>query len=298
MPFSVDAPSMIYAEPLEDSELRLAVDIEFRTLLTSLEDALTALEDTIGLTDPATAALARARDVTNEMRRRLKLEPRPVGRVLVCDNDEQRLAELRPALDSAGFEVRICEKAADALNASLSWRPQVILIGLQRIEPDTSLLADLSQTSHATIAVFVGRSKPRAINEILARGAHDYILDPWNAAELTRRLTAYTHTRRETDSSIDHGPLHIDQTNKAVTLEGRDIPLTPTEYRLLSQLALEAGRILTHKQLLHRVWGPQYVESDDYVWVHLSRLRQKLDIPGQPSLIVTERGVGYRLRLP
>ncbi|MFN8498048.1 MAG: response regulator transcription factor [Anaerolineae bacterium] len=298
MPFSVDAPSMVYAEPLEDSGIRLASDIELRTLLTSIEDALTTLEDTVPLTEPAAVALARARDATNEMRRRLKIEPRPVGRVLICDGDEQRLAELRPALDSAGFDLRVCDKGADIVGVSVAWRPQVILIGAQRLDPDPSLLTDLNQVTHATIVVFVGRARPRAINELLARGAHDYILDPWNATDLLRRLTAYTHTRRETDATIEHGPLYIDQTNKTVTLDGQDISLTPTEYRLLSQLAIESGRILTHRQLLHRVWGPQYVESDDYVWVHLSRLRQKLNIPGQPSLIVTERGVGYRLRLP
>ncbi|MFN8482120.1 MAG: response regulator transcription factor [Anaerolineae bacterium] len=298
MPFSVDAVSMIYAESLEDSGIRLASDLEFRTLLTSIEDALTTVEDTVALTEPATAAIARARDATNEMRRRLRLEPRPVGRVLLCDGDEQRLGELRPALDGAGFELRVCEKGADVLGICLAWRPQVILVGLQRLDPDATLLADLHQSTHAVIVVFAGRAKPRAINELLARGAHDYILDPWNPAELLSRLTTYTQPRRETDSFIEHGPLHIDQTNKTVTLDGRDIPLTPTEYRLLSQLALEAGRVLTHKQLLHRVWGPQYVESDDYVWVHLSRLRQKLGVAGQPSLIVTERGIGYRLRLP
>ncbi len=297
MSFSVDAPGLIYAEPSEEAVPRLVGDPEFRALLTSLEDALSILEDNIALTDLSSAALARARDAASEIRRRLKLEPRPMGRVLVYDNDEQRLADLWSALTEVELEMRVSDDVPDLVNLAQAWRPQVVLVGLQRLTPDTSLLADLSQASGASIIVFVGRSKPRAINEILARGAHDYILDPWTGPELARRLTAIIGTRRETEPVIEHGPLRIDQTNKTVTLEGKDVSLTPTEYRLLCQLALESGRVLTHKQLLHRVWGPQYTESDDYVWVHLSRLRQKLAISGQPSLIVTERGVGYRLRL-
>ena len=221
-----------------------------------------------------------------------------MGRVLVYDNDEQRLAELWSALGQADLEMRVSDDAADLLGIAQTWRPQIILIGLQRLSPDTSLVTDLNKGSDAAILVFAGRSKPRAITEILTRGAHDYILDPWTTPDLIRRLRASMQMRRESDPVIEHGPLHIDQTNKTVTLEGKDVTLTPTEYRLLCQLALEAGRVLTHKQLLHRVWGPQYTESDDYVWVHLSRLRQKLAIIGQPSLIVTERGIGYRLRLP
>ena len=93
------------------------------------------------------------------------------------------------------------------------------------------------------------------------------------------------------------GLLRLDTTARHVTLAEQPVHLTPTEYRIIHQLALTPGRTVTRERLLTQVWGPEYVEATDYLWVHLSRLRQKLCLPGQPPLIVTERGLGYRLRI-
>ncbi len=102
--------------------------------------------------------------------------------------------------------------------------------------------------------------------------------------------------RAKTNNFIQYGVLGLNPTLRMAIVRGQAVRLTPIEYRLLHNLVAEDGRTVSGDQLLHRVWGKGYDGCDDYLWVHVSRLRRKLDTPGFPSLIVTERGVGYRVR--
>jgi len=133
----------------------------------------------------------------------------------------------------------------------------------------------------------------------LELGADDYVTKPFSHKELVARIDAVMRRYRagaETSRTqlLSHGDLRIDFAQRRVSVRGRDIPLTPTEYNLLFQLATNAGRVLTHEQLLARVWGEEYRDEVHYLKVYVGRLRNKLERdPAKPELILTVRGVGY-----
>lgn len=147
----------------------------------------------------------------------------------------------------------------------------------------------------AALDVLAGAALPPALQMTLAQASAA-------ALDLRRGLGLIPPPVAETPvTPLDHilvvGSLRLDTTARRLTLADRPVKLTPTEFRIVHQLALTPGRTVTREQLLTEVWGPAYVEATDYLWVHLSRLRQKLRLPDQPPLIVTERGLGYRLRI-
>jgi two-component system KDP operon response regulator KdpE len=139
--------------------------------------------------------------------------------------------------------------------------------------------------------------------EALDAGADDYLTKPFGVNELLARIrVALRHAQQAGGASapvIELGPLRLDLGRREVTLQGRALHLTPIEYRLLVLLGQNAGKVLTHRQILKEVWGPGHAQETHYLRVYMAQLRRKIEAdPARPQLLVTEPGVGYRLRDP
>ena len=138
------------------------------------------------------------------------------------------------------------------------------------------------------------RQKVRALDA----GADDYVTKPFGSEELLARMRAVLRRRAEdSDSAVRVGHLEIDLADREVRCDGEEVHLTPIEFDLLSQLARHPGRLVTHRQLLHEVWGPGYEDETHYLRVHFAHVRSKLEPdPSNPRYVITEPGIGYRLR--
>jgi two-component system KDP operon response regulator KdpE len=223
------------------------------------------------------------------------------GRVLVVDDEVEMQRALRTGLGYHDFDVRAVGNGEDAIREATSWRPDVILLDLGlpgALDGFGVLQALRPATRSAVIVVSVmpgERDKVRALD----LGADDYLVKPFGTEELVARIRAVL--RRQVDVSagepvVRAGDLEIDLARRSVTVGGRAIKLTPTEYELLRYLALHAGKPVTHSTLLRQVWG-EYAVGDKYNTRYVvAQIRKKLgDDPANPRYIVNEPGVGYRL---
>ena len=222
------------------------------------------------------------------------------GRVLVVDDEVEMQRALRTGLRYHGFDVRVVGSGEEAVRESAAWRPDVILLdlGLPGMDGFQTLAAIRPETRAAVIVVSVmpgEKDKVRALDA----GADDYVVKPFGTEELVARIRAVL--RRQADISagepiVRSGDLSIDLERRAVSVNGRAVRLTPTEYELLRYLALHAGKPVTHTTLLRQVWG-QYAVGDKYNTRYVvAQIRKKLgDDPANPRYIVNEPGVGYRL---
>ena len=207
---------------------------------------------------------------------------------------------LRTGLGYHDFDVRAVGSGEEALREAAAWRPDVILLdlGLPGMDGFATLRALRPATRAAVIVVSVmpgERDKVRALD----LGADDYVVKPFGIEELVARIRAVL--RRQADVSagepvVRSGDLEIDLARRSVTVSGRSVRLTPTEYELLRYLALHAGKPVTHTTLLRQVWG-EYAVGDKYNTRYVvAQIRKKLgDNPANPKYIVNEPGVGYRL---
>jgi two-component system KDP operon response regulator KdpE len=221
-------------------------------------------------------------------------------RVLVVDDEPQIRRALQSALTGHGYDVSTAENGAEALTAIASWRPDAVILDLML--PDISgsdVLRDTRTWSSLPIIVLSARGgesdKVNALNE----GADDYLVKPFGMAELLARLrVVLRRTRVGLAEVMTFGNVTIDLRRYLVLRDGHEVHLTPTEFDLLRVMASEAGRVLTHRQLLERVWGSYASENAQQLRVYINYLRRKLeDDPGHPQLILTDPGVGYRLNV-
>jgi two-component system, OmpR family, KDP operon response regulator KdpE len=222
------------------------------------------------------------------------------GRVLVVDDEVEMQRALRTGLSYYDFDVQAVGTGEEAIREAASWRPDVILLdlGLPGMDGFATLKTLRPATRAAVIVVSVmpeERDKVRALDA----GADDYMVKPFGTEELVARIRAVL--RRQADVTagepvIHAGALEIDIGKRTVTVEGRPVRLTPTEYELLRFLALHAGKPVTHTTLLRQVWG-DYAVGDKYNTRYVvAQIRKKLgDNPANPRYIVNEPGVGYRL---
>ena len=220
--------------------------------------------------------------------------------MLVVDDEVEMQRALRTGLRYHDFDVRAVGSGEEALREAAAWRPDVILLdlGLPGMDGFATLRALRPETRAAVIVVSVmpgERDKVRALD----LGADDYIVKPFGTEELVARIRAVL--RRQADVSagepvVSSGDLEIDLARRSVTVKGRAVRLTPTEYELLRFLALHAGKPVTHTTLLRQVWG-EYAVGDKYNTRYVvAQIRKKLgDDPANPRYIVNEPGVGYRL---
>jgi two-component system KDP operon response regulator KdpE len=223
-------------------------------------------------------------------------------RVVVIEDDPQIRRFLRTVLPPEGFDVFEAETGERGLVEAATRRPDVVILDLGLPDLDgTELVKRLREWSQVPVVVLSARTREDAKVAALDAGADDYLTKPFAVGELLARLrVALRHADARVAPSaeqvITSGELRIDLAARRVILGGRDVRLTPTEYRLLATLARHAGMVVTHRQLLREVWGPSYVEHTHYLRVHMAQLRQKLETnSAQPRHLLTELGVGYRL---
>ena len=222
-------------------------------------------------------------------------------RVLVVDDEPQILRGLKVVLRQAGFEVDTAATKSEALDRVAVRPPEILVLDL--ILPDGSgveVCEEVRGWSQLPIIVLSAVGDEREKVRALDAGADDYLTKPFGTDELLARLRALM--RRSGDAGqpvISLGDLAIDVAGHTVARAGEEIHLTPLEFDILRVLALHAGKLVTHRQLLREVWGPEYVDETHYLRVHIAHIRAKLEPDASsPRYLVTDPGVGYRLREP
>jgi two-component system KDP operon response regulator KdpE len=220
--------------------------------------------------------------------------------VLVVEDDAQVRRFLRAALTSHAFRLVEAGTVREAEQLATSHNPDVYLLDLGLPDGDgVDLARRLREWTRAPIIVLSARGREEDKVNALDAGADDYLTKPFGVNELLARLRVALRHARATptgDPILEAGPLRIDLARREVTVEGREVRLTPTEFKLLALLARHAGKVLTHRLILKEVWGPNASEAH-WVRVHMAELRKKVEAdPARPRLLVTEPGVGYRLR--
>jgi two-component system, OmpR family, KDP operon response regulator KdpE len=219
-------------------------------------------------------------------------------RVLVVDDEPQILRALQMKLSSEGYQVDTARTAAEARAAAAAHPPEAVILDV--LLPDgrgTDVCRDLREWSTASILILSAVGDEAEKIAALDAGADDYVTKPFSVDELLARLRAAL--RRTVPSGapvLDIGQIRIDLEKRLVSVAGRPLSLTPTEYNLLRLLAQNEGKLLTHPTILREVWGPAYQEESNYLHVYVSQLRRKIEPdPTRPRYIVTVPGVGYRL---
>jgi two-component system KDP operon response regulator KdpE len=220
--------------------------------------------------------------------------------VLVVDDEPQIVRGLKVILRDAGYAVETATTKQEALDAVSVRPPDAVVLDL--VLPDGSgvdVCIEIRKWSQLPILVLSAVGDEREKVRALDAGADDYITKPFGTDELLARLRAVLRRAAddEAEPAITVGDLVIDIAAHRVTRAGQEIHLTPIEFDLLRTLALHRGKLVTHKQILRTVWGPAYETETHYLRVHFAHLRAKLERdPSHPGYIVTDPGVGYRLR--
>jgi two-component system KDP operon response regulator KdpE len=221
-----------------------------------------------------------------------------VSRILVIDDEPQMRRLLRVALEAADYRVFEATTGREGLAEAASRQPDAILLDLGLPELDgMEVLRRLREWTSTPVLILsvqdAGEDKVRALD----LGADDYVTKPFDTPELLARLrVVLRRTQPPEEPVFERGPLRIDFASRLVHVNGREVALTATEYALLRVLARHAGKIVTQKQLLTAVWGPNAAEQAQYLRVFMSHIRRKLAAAGfPPEAIRTETGVGYRL---
>jgi two-component system KDP operon response regulator KdpE len=221
--------------------------------------------------------------------------------VLVVEDEPQVMRFLRTTLPSHGFRVIEAAGGQQAIVQASTRSPDVILLDLGLPDLDgVEVTRRVREWSAVPIVVLSARDQEGDKIEALDAGADDYLTKPFGVGELLARMrVALRHTSRDAGgaSLFETGDLRVDLGARRVLLGGEEVRLTRTEYNLLAALVKHAGKVVTHRQLLKEVWGPGSVDQSHYVRVYMGQLRHKLEKePARPRYLVTETGVGYRLK--
>lgn len=223
----------------------------------------------------------------------------PTGaRILVIDDELQIRRFLRISLASQGYRVLEAENGARGLELAATENPDLIVLDLGL--PDTDgkdILAEIRSWSRVPVIVLSVRASEAEKVLALDRGANDYVTKPFGVQEFLARVRSLLREREGPMESavFDDGTLRIDLGSRRIRLRGEDVHLTPKEYRILRQLMLNAGRMVTQTQLLKDNWGPAHADDSHYLRIVIGKIRAKLgDDPEHPRYIETEPGVGYR----
>lgn len=221
--------------------------------------------------------------------------------ILIVDDDEGVRRFLRTILTGQGHAIREASTVAAALDELARNRPDVVLLDLGLPDGDGLQVLQRMPSTESRLPVIVLSARGQEGDKVIAldSGADDYLTKPFGAGELLARIRVVLRRRVAVNERdiLEAGPIRIDQPRHEVTVENEVVHLTPIEFKLLVELARNPGRVVTHRQLLRDVWGPNAVESAHYLRVHVAALRRKLERdPTQPRWLVTEAGVGYRLR--
>ena len=220
-------------------------------------------------------------------------------RILVVDDEPQIRRALRTALLGHGYRVELAADGETALVALAAHPPDVVILDLAMPQVEgLEVIREARTWSTVPIIVLSAYGQERAKVEALDLGADDYLTKPFGMNELLARVrAALRRIGRPSKPALIAGEVVIDLVRRVVTRRGEAVHLTPTEYELLRVLAANADKVLTHRQLLEQAWGSQAIDSGQQLRVYITYLRRKLeDDPSRPRLILTDPGIGYRLR--
>ncbi len=224
-------------------------------------------------------------------------------RILVIEDEPQMLKLLRASLASEGWRTIEATTAKEGLALARTHNPDLVLLDLGLPDMDgMDVTKELREWSRRPILVISARDQENDKIRALDVGADDYVTKPFGTGELMARIrVALRHAARDGADShepvLEVGALRLDLDKRRVFVDAREVHLTPNEYKLFAVLMKHAGKVLTHRQLLKDVWGPAYADQTHYLRVYMVQLRHKLESdPARPRYLVTEPGVGYRLR--
>jgi two-component system KDP operon response regulator KdpE len=222
--------------------------------------------------------------------------------VLIVDDELPIRRFLRVSLAGEGYRVVEAATAAEALDQIAAQRPDVVVLDLGLPDRDgVEVIREVREWSPVPIVVLSVRDRESDKVSALEAGADDYLTKPFGVGELMARLRVALRHASVPGGTADEpvfstGELRIDLARRQVFVAGHEIRLTPIEYKLLALLVKNAGKVLTHRQLLRQVWGPEYGDENHYVRVYVAQLRRKIEAdPARPRYLRTESGVGYRL---
>lgn len=223
-------------------------------------------------------------------------------RILVVDDELSIIKFLRANLETKGYEVLTAMDGAEALQTIERELPDLIILDIMMPRIDGfEVCRRLREWSSIPIIMLSARADEMDKVKCLEIGADDYITKPFSAGELIARVGAVLRRAEKTStaptpSAFTLGDLKINFAQRQIAVGSKEVKLTPTEYNLLQEMALNAGKVLTHTHLLNKVWGPEYREEREYLHVFVGRLRTKLELdPTNPRYILTVPGVGYQL---
>ncbi|KAA0264518.1 two-component system response regulator KdpE [Hafnia alvei] len=222
--------------------------------------------------------------------------------VLIVEDEKEIRRFVRSALESEGWRVFDADTLQRGLIEAGTRKPDLIILDLGLPDGDgLDFIRDLRQWSSIPVIVLSARSEESDKVLALDAGADDYLSKPFGVAELLARVrvSLRRHAQQNQESpQIQFSDVEVDLINRRVSRAGEDLHLTPLEFRLLTELIANAGKVLTQRQLLCTVWGPNYVEHSHYLRIYMGHLRQKLEAePARPKHLLTETGVGYRFML-
>ena len=226
-------------------------------------------------------------------------EPNPIA--ILIEDERQIRRFVRTALEGEGWTVHETDTLRQGLIDAGTRKPDLIVLDLGLPDGDgIEFLRDLRSWSQVAVIVLSARVDEADKIAALDAGADDYLTKPFGVGELLARVRAASRRRQQVGlgngSVFEFGDISVDLSLRVVLRRGAPVHLTPIEYRLLTLLVANAGKVMTHRQILREVWGPSHAEDGHYVRVYMGHLRQKLeDDPAQPRHILTETAVGYRL---
>jgi two-component system KDP operon response regulator KdpE len=225
------------------------------------------------------------------------------ARILVVDDEPQIRRFLRLGLEGHGYAVHEATTAEAALRAAAAAPPELVVLDLGLPDREGfAVLERLREWSRAPVIVLSVRSREAEKVRALELGADDYVVKPFGMPELLARIRAALRRAADTAEPVPEfrvGGLEVDLVRRLVRVEGAEVRLSPKQYRLLQVLVAHAGKVVTHRQLLGAIWGAAHADDVQYLRVFVKKLRARIEAdPARPAYLLTELGVGYRLRTP